>query len=407
MAPHVTADQVISFRLRSHHLIDRAPLDDLPPVAGACGIQDSPPGSAALALNARTEITPAVLTDHLDRHTVVTTWAMRGAPLLVPVEDAAVFTTGVLPPTQAGRLHLIRGVEQSLTRLSMGLDEVTDLVRVEVSGVLTGRLLTVNELGEEVAPRVAARLPDATREVWDSEGPHAKGQPVGEAVVHFVLRLLTLEGLVCLAPSTGTASGRGGRFTLVQELTGGPFPPMDPEAARAKLLRRYLHCYGPSTRADFAAWLGVTATDARAWWDLLTADSGEGTEVTVDGRRAWCLSTDLPTLTADTDLPGTPGSPHVRFLPPHDPYVQGRDRTTLVEKSRHRDVWKTVGAPGTVLLDGRIAATWRPKTSGRTLTVTISPFTPLSDTARAAFRNEADRLGPFRGADRVSVVFPR
>ncbi|MDN6438213.1 winged helix DNA-binding domain-containing protein [Corynebacterium nuruki] len=390
--PSVTTDQVIAFRLRNHGLLDRAPVTELEQVVGACGIQDSPPGSTALALHARTALTPDDLSDAVGtRKSLVTTWAMRGAPFLVPTEDAAVFTTGVLPPTETGRLHLIRGVERDLDRLNLTLDEATGLVREEIRGVLAGRQLTVTELGEEIAPGIAGHLPEDARGVWDSEGPHAAGQPVGEAVVHFVLRILTLDGVICMVP------GRGSRFSLVDDWCGAPFPTVEPTAARAELLRRYLHCYGPSTRADFASWLGVTATDAKAWWNLLTDDL---TEVDHAGRRSWALTTDLDGLLGDATFPGDA----VRFLPPRDPYMQCRDRGTLVAKEYHRRVWAPVGAPGTILVGGRIAGVWRPKKSGTSLTVRVSPFRSLPPSTVEALAQEAESLGPFRGADRVTLA---
>ena len=42
---------------------------------------------------------------------------MRGAPFYFPTVDAPVFTTGVLPMTEAARVHLIIGVEGALDKL--------------------------------------------------------------------------------------------------------------------------------------------------------------------------------------------------------------------------------------------------------------------------------------------------
>lgn len=124
-------DNVIAFRLARHGLLQRDGGEDLEDAVARCGLQNSPPGSAALALNARIDgLAPEILDKELtERKSLVLTWAMRGAPFLIPVSDAAVFTTGVLPPTETGRLHLIRGVEHALTELSLGLNEVTDLIR--------------------------------------------------------------------------------------------------------------------------------------------------------------------------------------------------------------------------------------------------------------------------------------
>src|SRR5918999_2329851 len=45
--------QVVAFRLSGHNLHARLPPGSIVEAAAACGIQDTPPGSAALALHAR------------------------------------------------------------------------------------------------------------------------------------------------------------------------------------------------------------------------------------------------------------------------------------------------------------------------------------------------------------------
>jgi hypothetical protein len=95
----------------------------------------------------------------------------------------------------------------------------------------------------------------------------------------------------------------------------------------------------------------------------------------------------------------------VRLLPPRDPYTQTRDRATIVDPRFHRDVWKAVGEPGTVLADGAITGVWRPRKSGRRLTVTVTAFGPLPDRHARAVREEAERIAPLRGASSVDVRF--
>lgn len=112
-AARVSTSDVIAFRLHAHHLSNRRPADDVHEVAGACGIQNSPPGSALLALHARVEDMTAERMDHLvsDEKSLLQTWCMRGSPFCFPTVDAPVFTAGVLPASQTGRQHLILGVE--------------------------------------------------------------------------------------------------------------------------------------------------------------------------------------------------------------------------------------------------------------------------------------------------------
>ena len=391
MAVSISGQDVIAFRLAAHQLCERASADRLADVAGRCGVQDSPPGSALLALHARVEgVTREAVDDAIgEDQSLLTTWAMRGAPFVLPTEDAAVFTTGVLPPTEEARQQLVHGVGPALDTLGMSLDEAVDATRAEIGGVLRGRRLAIGPLGEEIASRVAGTLTKQQRTDWEAEGPHAKGQPLGEAVVHFCIRLLTLEQVVCFAPR----EGRSAPFVLVDEWLDQPIPPLDPATARAELVRRYLRCYGPSTRAHLASWLGVRAGDAHDWWDLVEE---ELTEVDAGGR-AWLLSEDVESV-------GRAAMPEgVRLLPPGDPYTQLRDRETIVERAHHKELWKTVGAPGALLVDGLVAGTWRPRKSGRRLTISVAPFAPLSSGDASRVRAEAETLGPLRGASSVAV----
>lgn len=287
--------------------------------------------------------------------------------------------------------HLILGVEQSLDRLGMSLAEAVELTRSEIDDVLSGRQLAINELGAELAERIAGKLPANQRDVWEKEGPHAAGQPIGEAVVHFCLRVLTLQGVVCFAPRSGNKAP----FVLVNEWLDHPIPDIDPDLARAELLRRYLHCYGPSTCADFAAWVGIRAGDVDPWWSLV---EDELTQVEFGGT-SWILTDDIDALRS------APTPKGLRLVPPRDPYTQMRDRETIVDKTYHREVWKTIGEPGTVLADGAIIGTWRPRKSGKKLTITVTTFGPLPDRHRKAIQHEAEQVAPLRGASSVAVEF--
>ncbi|MEU1986171.1 winged helix DNA-binding domain-containing protein [Nocardia sp. NPDC019395] len=390
----VRTGDVVAFRLRAHHLTQRRPAGDLCSVAGACGVQDSPPGSALLALHARVEGVTRDGFDHVagEDKDLLQTWCMRGAPFYFPTADAPVFTTGALPPTETARLHLIRGIEPALNELGMSLDETVDLAAAEIGDVLSGRQLAIGELGEQLAERIARELSPARRDTWQAIGPDGANQPLGEAVVHFVIRILTLRGIVCLAPRARNKAP----FVLLREWLGDSLPDADPEDFRAALLRRYLHCYGPSTRKDFAAWLGVLAGDVAPWWSTL---QDQLTPVSVDGRRMWIHTDDLDALRSPAETRGA------RLLPPSNPYTQMRDRETIVDKKHHRQVWKTVGAPGAVLADGAIAGIWRPRKSGRTLTLTISPFRSLNAQLREQLREEADHIAGLRGASTARVQF--
>ncbi len=259
MAEKVSAGEVIAFRLNAHHLTKRVGAEGLLEAAGRCGIQNSPPGAALLALHARVQgiaqerVAAAIAEDK----SLLQTWSMRGAPFLFPTADAPVFTTGVLPPTEQAMRHFIPGVEQAVDRLGIPLARAVEFCGTEIDAVLSHRRLTIKDLGQEPARRIALRLTPDQRLLWEAEGPYAPGQPLGEAVVHFCIRILTLQGRVCFAPREGNQAP----FVLVREWLGHAITGTHPDTARAELLRRYLRCYAPSTRAGFAAWLGINAGD--------------------------------------------------------------------------------------------------------------------------------------------------
>ncbi|WP_263407238.1 winged helix DNA-binding domain-containing protein [Nocardia colli] len=317
---------------------------------------------------------------------------MRGSPFYFPTVDAPVFTTGVLPATETARLHLILGVEHALNELGLSLDEAVNRTADEIEAVLSGRQLAINELGKELAERMARKLSLTQRKIWQAVGSYGTNVPLGEGVAHFCIRMLTLRGIVCLAPRSANKAP----FVLLGDWLGRPLPQVDPDSARAMLLRRYLHCYGPSTRKDFAAWLGVFAGDVDPWWTTL---ADELTPVEYDGNSAWLCTEDLDALRSARETHG------VRLLPPRDPYTQMRDREIIVDKRFHREVWKTVGEPGTVLADGQVAGIWRPRTSGRKLVLTVTPFRPLNAGLRRQVREEADQVAELRGATAVRVDF--
>jgi hypothetical protein len=389
----VSTSQVIAFRLDAHRLTKRVGADGLLEAAGRCGVQNSPPGAALLALHARVEgitqerVAAAIAEDK----SLMQSWCMRGAPFLFPTVDGPVFTTGVLPPTEEAMRHFIPGVEHAIAQLRITLTEAVAFCGAEIDAVLSHRRLAINDLGQELARRIARRLTPEQRTLWEAEGPYAPGQPLGEAVVHFCVRILTLQRKVCFAARAGNQAP----FVLVNEWLRHAIADTHPDTARAELLRRYLRSYAPSTQTEFAAWLGINAGDTGPWWNVVRE---ELTPVEFGGT-AWILTEDLPALRS------APPPEGVRLLPPHDPYTQMRDHETIVAREHHRELWKSVGDPGAVLISGQLAGTWRPRKNGRKLTVSITAFRPVSAPDKELLHAEAQQIAALRGATSAEVIF--
>ena len=374
-------DQVLAFRLDGHHLVDRRPLGEVVDVAAACGIRNTPPGSAALALHARVaDLTPAAVDRALgEDKTLVEVLGVRASPQVAPARDAAVFTLGALPADEeslrAALLSLAAALDRAGLPATQALEQAAEVAREE----LDGGMLTRGALSEAMT----RRLPEVL-------GPWCRACK-SRHVHEMLFRLVGVRGVFVIS-----RAGKDAAYVRTDRWLGAP-PDGDRIAARAELLRRYLRCYGPSTAEHFAAWVGIAPADARRSWDRI---ADRLVAVDLDGRRAWLHADDIARLETPPKAAG------VRLLPPYDAYLDQRDRATLLpHEALHRRVWRILGNPGVVLVDGQVVGLWRPQKKGRRLVVTVETFTPLSRQARAEIDAEAALLAPYRGCTSADVAF--
>ena len=145
-------------------------------------------------------------------------------------------------------------------------------------------------------------------------------------------------------------------------------------------MRAVLHLLGPTTPQQVAAYLDAPVKDVRARWpeDVARSPSTARSDV----------------LAADADALQSPPDPAglVRLLGPFDLFLQARDRELLVpDEARRKDLWRTLGRPGGVLVGHEILGTWRPRASGR-LRLVVDAWAPLPD-----LTEQAERLAAYRG----------
>jgi hypothetical protein len=386
----VERDQILAFRLASHHLTTRLPAGSLAAAAAACGIQDTPLNTAPLAFHARVaELGPADVGRALTADkSLLGVWSVRGAPYAVPTADAAVYTAGALPVDQVSFGVFLGGWAASLEAAGLSPPELLDAMARAAMQALDGRPLLIDELRTQIARRVPA-----LKGVSRPSGAHAD-------LPEPLLRALGLQGLVCIAAEPGSdprLARTDAKVTRTDRWLDGPLPDGDRPRARAELARRFLHCYGPSTPRAFAEWTTRSVADAR---DAFTSLDEELVEVDAAGTRAWALAADADALANPPQADG------IRLLPPQDPYLQQRDRTTLLpDKTLHPRVWRPVRPPGVVLTAGQLVATWRSKRAGKRLAVTVEPFAPLATPTRAAIQAEADRIALLRDCQAAQLTF--
>jgi hypothetical protein len=376
-------DQILAFRLASHNLTRRLGAQSIVKAAAPCGIQETPLGSAAVAFVARVEeLTPAALERALVKdRTLLTLWSVRGAPYVVPASDLEVFSVGALPLDTTSFKQLLGGWADALEKA--GLDPLDTLERMVDAAreLLDGRTLNVNDLRE----KIYASVPSLSR-VKRPAGAHAD-------MPEPLFRAVGTVGVACIVASRGTDAelARTDQWLMLR--------PLEPDrtSARAELARRFLHCYGPATSQQFAEWTQRSLGDARDAFSLIEE---ELVEVATGRKPAWLLGRDQKAFSSPPEPEGA------RLLPVQDPFLQQRDRPTLVPKqTARRKLWQPVRGPGGVLVDGEIVGTWRARTKRAGLEVSVEPFGRLSRSARDAIEAEAERLAPFRDCETVQVSY--
>lgn len=327
------------------------------------GLQDTPYGTARLALAART-------TGPLDDDALALVWATRGAPHLHRRGEIAAVARALWPLDDADATARIMSprIAEGARLGRAAFTAAAEALRAVVTGPMPK-----GEVSREVSARVPASL---TYDCQMCRARHISGglfQVVGAAA--------------------GVEVRPVGRATELAPLAGrGAIP--EAASGTAALLRTYLELLGPATLGDAAAYIGATKTHlAPAWPDGLA-------EVRVAGRRTWLPENRL------ADLLAAPEPDQVRLLTVRDPLLQARDRDVLVpDRERQKRLWAPLGAPGAVLARGEIAGTWRAKGSGKTVTITVTPFAPLPAGVRAAVEDEARVVAAARGAASARVVF--
>ena len=391
----ITGEQALAFRLESQQLARKLPTGSVVQAAAACALQNTPPGAAWLSLHARVD---KLLTEDAERateteKTLLQTWSLRGAPHMFPTREGAIFTQGLLPEDEDELRFFIRGIEQGLARIDLSLNQVVDLTASAVEQVLDGRVLAnKRQLDRELAAWVRERLTSKPQNAWDSPSPYGPDQTLGEALVSFALRPVALRGLICFAPRRGNEAS----FVRLDQWLGEPLPKPERAQAEAELVRRYLHCYGPSTVVHLAEWAGISPAQAERLWQRVEP---ELVQVELSGCHAWLLESDLPALLSPPPATG------VRFLPAHDPYLQLRDRSLLApDRAVQRRLWRRAGNPGLLLLDGRPAGTWRSTKKGSRLLVTIEPLGRIEPGRRSEIETEVEGVARVKGCNGYHVA---
>ncbi|WP_216214328.1 winged helix DNA-binding domain-containing protein [Amycolatopsis aidingensis] len=362
----IDREQVLAYRILAHGL-HRTGADPAALAVFDLGVQDiSQRDSAAVALTARTR-EPVPAASLVDDPRFTLTWSVRGAPHYHRAAEFPALIPALLPLHEADARARMNWRDQEVAEAGMPAAEAL-LTAARALREVVGKPMTKGAASAAVTAMVPAGL---SRWCRGCQATHVFEQ---------VLRLA--------APLAGVRLVAGAAPATLAPVAGRPPVPTEPDPAGAtRLATAYLRLHGPATAAEVAGFLGTTKrTVTESLWpsDLV--------EVRVDGRPAYLPAGQVP------ELENPPEPDLVRLLPPWDPLLQSRDRLTLVpDKPRHKEIWKIIGNPGALLTCGEIAGTWRTKSAGRRLDVTVNPLWTLTREVRDEVEAEAERVATARG----------
>ena len=200
-----------------------------------------------------------------------------------------------------------------------------------------------------------------------------------------------LDGLVCSGPR------RGKQFTyaLIEERV-----PMAGRLGRRQALARlaltYFAGHGPAQLKDFAWWSGLGVKDAG---EALEAVRAKLRPAESAGKTFW--------LAAETK-PGISPPPPALLLSIYDEYtIAYADRSDM---GGTRDIERLIARGNAlttvIVLDGKVAGTWKRTLGKDWLEIAINPFRRLTRAERAALEAQAKRYGKFLGIEAVVRAGP-
>ena len=360
--PELNAAQIRNFRLQAHHLHAACSKADIPALVGACGMQNTPPGAWETALYNRAPACSLLEMEQLlacDR-SLLQAWSFRGAPFVFPANESAVFLSPLA--AQEGEPWVYTpGILLALDFLQLPFDELFERLKQVMPQLDEHTIVSKSTLDQTLAEWMLPLLPAQKRSLWNS--PSMYGSPdkqtVGGAVVSFLLRPCAFSGLVVF----GAREGISPTFTSYKNWLGRPLA-TDGEAPQ-KLVRKFLHCYGPATLDSFVSWLGCSRAQGQRLW---RSAAEEMEPVTVLGKKGYILSADKERL-----LSPVPLQRELLLLGGHDPYLDQRDRSILLPSPPlQRRVWQTISNPGAVVRQGAIIGTWTSKKKARGINIQMT-----------------------------------
>lgn len=370
---------------RRHHLADKERITDVVRLAGdLVGLHGTDPATVFLAVAARSKKSAgaiaAVEKALYDHRRLVRTLGMRRTMFVVPVDLVAVLRAACTDPMVGPqRARLVKLIEDQ----GIAADGETWLRKLEAE-----TLAEVAARGEVTGTELSQVIPNLRRQFTFGEGKKWGGTA---GVTTRLLFLLSTEQRIVRGRPKGSWTSSQYRWSLMETWLPDGVPALEPEAARAELVRRWLATFGPATANDVKWWTGWTMGHTRAALASLDA-----VEVDLEKGTGWVLP-------GDDDPVRAPG-PWVALLPALDPTTMGWSEREWYLGRHGKALFDRSGNAGpTIWVNGRIVGGWAQQASGE---VVYRVLDDVGREAAAAIGGAAGDLTAFFGAVRVTPRFP-
>jgi winged helix DNA-binding protein len=365
---------------RRHRLAPvRRTADVVDAVRSVVGLHSSDPSTVYLSARARTRgFEPATLERALyDERTVVRMLGMRRTLFVVPRELVSVVDAAA---SQAVAANERRKLERFVAESGVADDPAAwiDEAQAAALAALVARgEASTSELSAD-HPLLSQKLRIGVGTRWETE--------VGTGTR--ILLLLAAEGKIVRDRPRGGWTASQYRWVPIERL--GPLEPIDPVAARARLLGLWLEAFGPATEADIRWWTGWTARDARA---ALAAVPHATVEV--ESGTGYVLADDVDAVPADDPSPA--------LLPALDPTAMGWKERDWYLGPHTTSLFDRNGNAGpTVWWGGRVVGGWAQRKSGE---IAFRLLGDVGAEAESAVAAEAESLADWLRDVRVTPRF--
>jgi hypothetical protein len=206
----------------------------------------------------------------------------------------------------------------------------------------------------------------------------------------FIMFHAEIEGIIC----SGALQGKEHTYALLDE-RAPQTRLLTHDEALAELTERYFRSHGPATVKDYTWWSSLPVAEAKHGIEMV---GSELRREKIGGQDYWFFAPeDINRFSIDASY----------LLPNFDEYIIGySDRNSIFDVSyasgldaRHNPLFQH-----TIVMDGRIAGTWKRTLQKNKAIVVVKPFVKLDNSKQECLRKAVLGYGRFMGLPAELVI---